>query len=112
MPSKFSSSPSVSQHQHLLFVRFEEADTFAGTRAIPQKVDFKEKDVQAVWTLFSYTDEKKPPSLPFVPQHRITAFLEDKLHDWAITPKGMFRFFSRVVDRDCWVLIQLKEGSK
>lgn len=109
MPSKFSSSPSVSQH--LLFVRFEEADTFAGTRAIPQKVDFKEEDVQAVWTLFSYTDEQKPPALPFVPQHRITAFLEDKIHDWTIT-KGMFRFYSRVMDRDCWVLIQMKGGSK
>lgn len=109
MSSK-TSPPLISQR--LLFIRFEQADTIAGTRAIPLKVDFEEKDVQAVWTLFSYTDEQQPPALPFVPQHRINAFHEDKIHDWTITPKGMFRFYSRVVDQDCWVLVQVKEGSK
>lgn len=35
-----------------------------------------------VWTLMEH-DPQKPPVLPFFPEHRVNAFLEIYIHDWA-----------------------------
>ncbi len=94
--------------QVLLFIEFVAANTFAGVRAVPQEVDFKDKDVARVWTMFRESDKDRPPTLPIHPRHRDNAFLEDYVHDWNIDNKGRFRYASRVSDRAVWVLVELK----
>jgi hypothetical protein len=93
--------------QHLIFVSFEPADTFAGVRAVPVPVKFRESDVARVWTLYNETDKSKPPTLPYVPVHHHNAFMEDRIHDWNIVA-DKFRYGSRVMDRDVWVLVEMK----
>jgi hypothetical protein len=97
-------------NQRLLFVPFEPADTFAGVRAVPVPVDFRESDVARVWTLYE-NDKNKPPTLPFSPMHNHNAFIEDRIHDWNIV-NGKFRYGSRVMDRDVWILVEMKNGRK
>jgi len=98
-------------NQRLLFITFEPADTFAGVRAVPIPVDFRESDVAHVWTLYNETDKSKPPALPFSPVHNHNAFIEDRLHDWNII-NGKFRYGSRVMDQDVWVLVEMKNGGR
>jgi hypothetical protein len=43
-------------NQQLLFITFEPTNTFAGVRAVPIPVDFRESDVAHVWTLYNETD--------------------------------------------------------
>ena len=93
-------------NQRLLFVTFEPADTFAGVRAVPIPVDFRESDVARGWTLYE-NDKNKPPKLPFYPKHHHNAFIEDPVHDWNIV-HGKFRYGSRVMDPDVWVLVEMK----
>jgi hypothetical protein len=48
------------------------------------------------------------PTLPFVPVHLKTAFLEDFVHDWIIR-SGRFHYYSRVVDirtTGIWLLLE------
>jgi hypothetical protein len=93
--------------QRLLRVKFgPPGKTVGGHRkAIPQEVDFERKNVERVWTLMS--DPRVEPALPIRPVHNSGAFLEDYMHDWNIW-NGKFHYYSRVMDRDTWVLIELK----
>lgn len=62
-----------------------------------------------VWTLFRHEDAMDVPTLPFVPSHRINAFLEDYVHDWndLLGDGGMeLDYYSRVADRPVWVLLE------
>ncbi len=93
-------------NQRLLFVTFEPANTFSGVRAVPIPVDFRDSDVARVWTLYE-NDKNKPPKLPFYPRHNHNAFIEDHVHDWNIL-NGKFRYGSRVMDRNVWVLVEMK----
>lgn len=98
-------------NQQLLFITFEPANTFSGVRAVPIPVDFRESDVGHVWTLYNETDKSKPPRLPFSPAHNHNAFIEDRLHDWNIV-NGKFRYGSRVMDQDVWILVEMKNGGQ
>lgn len=62
------------------------------------------------WTLYRHTDESAPPTLPFIPQHRINAFSEDYMHDWNWYPRngGTFDYSSRVAEGPVWVLLEYK----
>lgn len=93
--------------QRLLFIKFQPAATFSGTRAVPIPVDFDESEVARVWTLLGETDQANPPALPFVPMHGRNAFLEDWMHDWNIIT-GKFHYGSRIADHDVWVLVEMK----
>lgn len=74
------------------------------------------KSPDRVWTLYTEMDENKPPTLPFKPIHNFNAFLEDYTHDWnwRLVRRdgkmiGEFDFYSRVVDRPVWVLLEFKK---
>jgi len=58
-----------------------------------------------VWTLFRHTDPAKVPETPFSPVHLDNAFLEDRVHDWN-WQQGWFRYYTRVVDHGCWLLLE------
>jgi hypothetical protein len=92
--------------QRLLFIKFAPANTFRGVRAVPVPVDFREQDVARVWTLYNETDERHPPTLPFSPNHH-NAFVENRNHDWSIVA-GKFRYGSRAMDHDVWLLVEMK----
>lgn len=93
--------------QRLLFIRFAPANTFSGVRVVPVPVDFRQADVAAVWTLPHETDPNNPPVLPYFPTHQHNAFAEDVGHDWRVVD-GKFRYGSRTMDRDGWVLVEMK----
>lgn len=95
--------------QRLYFVDFFDKDpAYFVRKAKPFQVDFSESDVKRVWTLYQYTDLENPPSLPYQPIHHRNAFAEDRIHDWTIDSKGLFRYASRVTDDPVWILIELK----
>lgn len=61
-----------------------------------------------VWTLYDHMDPNNPPALPFQPHHNQNAFMEDVGHDWH-WQNGRLRYFSRVMDRPVWLLLEYKE---
>lgn len=67
-----------------------------------------EREPDRVWTLFLVREEGDLPELPMKPQHRVNAFLEDKIHDWNWR-NGKFRYVSRVSDGEQWLLLEYKE---
>ena len=73
--------------------------------ALPLPLD---KQPTRVYTLYFESKENKPPQLPFVPVHNKNAFIEDHIHDWSWN-NGMFRYYSRVIDRPVWVLLEYDE---
>lgn len=87
--------------QELRFIEFEDVGAFA-PRAIRVPLDRKPT---RVWTLFRFTRKDQPPTLPFVPQHRTNAWLEDYVHDWNIHA-GLFCYGSRVTDEPVWILLE------
>ncbi len=76
-------------------------------RVPPIPVDFDERAVDRLWTLYFHTDPDKPPELPYVAVHRRNAFLEDCIHDWNIF-RGKLYYGSRVCDGGVWVLLDMK----
>lgn len=100
---------AVGMHQHLLFINFHDKRPGMPNRlAIPVAVPWRENQVARVWTLYHHTDQSAPPSLPYQPQHRVNAFMEDYVHDWNIDHQGKFRYAGRVTDEPVWVLVELK----
>lgn len=92
--------------QVLVFIKFgDKGDRFTAP-SIHVRVPGKPS---RVWTLFRDTDENAPPTLPIKPQHRVNAFLEDRVHDWTTTRDGLFKYFSRVTDEPVWVLLEYDE---
>lgn len=62
-----------------------------------------------VWTLYAFSDPETRPTLPYQPTHNYNAFLEDRIHDWMCSATGQLRYYSRVVDRPVWLLIEYAE---
>ncbi len=62
-----------------------------------------------LWSLTGALDRKSPPKLPIKPVHHENAFLEDRMHDWNWRA-GKLRYYTRVMDRSCWVLVEFKDG--
>lgn len=62
-----------------------------------------------VWTLLGHSDRNRPPHPRLVPVHGQTAFIEERVHDWA-WKEGVLRYYSRVVDRrdGVWLLLEYK----
>lgn len=96
------------RRQILIFIEFLPPEGRPCNPAKPVRVDFGERDIKNVWTLYRNTDKSNPPALPYVPVHRQNAFLEDWMHDWNIDSKGRFRYASRITDEPVWVLVELK----
>lgn len=64
--------------------------------------------LQRVWTLI---DEDLLRELG--PVHNMSAFLEDRIHDWRINQKGEFFYYSRVKPAgiDVKIVLDYEEGS-
>lgn len=75
--------------------------------APPVPVEFSERDIKQVWTLYLHRDQFAPPALPFRPVHHHNAFAEDFVHDWNVR-KGHFRYASRAIDGGVWLLLEFK----
>jgi hypothetical protein len=58
-----------------------------------------------VWSLFDALDRAEPPRLPLAPAQAVNALSEDISHDW-LWADGTLRYFSRSMDRSCWVLLE------
>lgn len=61
-----------------------------------------------VWTAIP-TDVKPP--LPKKMRHHDNGFLEDRIHDWNWS-NGKLRFYSRVTDGDCWLVLEYEDEGK
>ncbi|HDX8426152.1 TPA: hypothetical protein RQN23_000828 [Aeromonas veronii] len=81
------------------------ANNMVGFKFMP--IPFDKGEIHRLYTLYHFTDENKPPELPFSPVHNINAFIEDKGHDWSQNDREI-RFTSRVVDQGVWLLAELK----
>lgn len=92
--------------QVLVFIKFGDKAGRWSAPAIPVAI---EGAPRYVWTLFRDTDENAPPALPILPQHKVNAFMEDRVHDWTTTRDGLFKYFSRVTDEPVWVLLEYDE---
>lgn len=91
--------------QELVFVGEWDYETYGVPRAEPLPLAEKPK---RIWTLFRHCDESDSPSLPFAPQHRVTAFLEAETHDWTWS-RGVLKYGSRVADGPVWLLLEYAE---
>lgn len=69
-------------------------------------VDLSQEPIR-LWTLIGALDKANPPKLPITPVHRENAFHEDKIHDWNWRA-GKLRYYTRVMDRSCWVLLETR----
>ena len=60
-----------------------------------------------LWTLYPHMDEQEPPTAPYIPQHNVNAFLEDRIHDWDWSG-GKLRYYSRVIgaQEGVWLLLE------
>jgi len=45
-------------------------------------VEFPHSKPKKLWALFGYTDQAKPPELPYAPVHHENAFIMDYIHDY------------------------------
>lgn len=97
----------AAEQQMLLWVEWEL------NKALPTGGRFKEASLavkpRLIWTLLRGTDKAKPPSLPITPEHGVNAFMEDEIHDWR-WQGGKLRFYSRVVGRSVWLLLEYGKG--
>lgn len=87
--------------QALVFVE-QWTSVGATPKALPLSVADEPK---RIWTLFQHVEKSEPPTLPFVPQHNLNAFLEDKTHDWN-WKNGVLRYYSRVAGSPVWLLLE------
>jgi len=71
------------------------------------KVVDLDEEPELIWTLLLQFDKTKPPKLPIAPVHHENAFMEDRVHDW-MWRAGKLRYYTRVMDRSCWVLLEMK----
>jgi hypothetical protein len=94
-----------------VFIYLKDWDTFTdGRPPRAKRVPLPLGRPKKIWTLFRHEAESDSPSLPFRPVHRVNAFLEDYVHDWNdvfVEPgKVELDYFSRVVDRPVWLLLE------
>jgi len=101
-------TPQVGGEQRLVWMKWTERPELAGG-GVFETADLEVEPVR-LWTLFLERNQAVPPLLPFTPAHQVNAFIEDKLHDW-MWRHGKLRYYTRVMDCSCWVLVELKEKS-
>lgn len=97
--------------QKLVWMEWDpNVNNFAGGVYKPANVD---EEPDRVWTLFlpDHETQDKPPTLPVYPVHNKNAFLEGYVHDWN-WHNGKFRFYTRVNDRSCWVLLEYEDNKE
>lgn len=99
-------TPTKLPRQELIFVENWNNDRSI-PRALPIPMSSNERPTR-LWTLFMYTEKNYPPTLPFVPQHRLNAFLEDWSHDYVIEKKTL-RYHSRIAYCPVWILLEFGE---
>jgi hypothetical protein len=80
--------------------------TIAGGHFVPVQLD---KRPDRIWTLYFEQDASKTPALPITPAHNVNAFMEDYVHDWNFERDGRLRYYTRIMDRSCWILLEFKE---
>lgn len=81
---------------------------FTGGRPAPVLLASKPS---RLYTIIGAQDEAVKPGLPISPVHLSNVFCEDIVHDWNWRD-GVLRYFSRVMDRGTWVLVEFDAVSK
>lgn len=67
--------------------------------------------IQRLWTILDGADPDKPPPADLALQHGLTAFLEDRVHDWNVQDSrpDELRYYSRITTGGVWIALVFRD---
>lgn len=99
---------SARYSQRVVWMEWVPDNTFGRGHFVPVKLD---KEPDRLWTLYDELDQTREPKLPIIPAHRHGAWAEDYVHDWNFEHDGRLRYYTRIMDRSCWILLEFKDAT-